>query len=52
MDANNGQLNMFDSGTPAAVLPLPEHLNYGVHDRGDAQNSRDMRPVLLLWIPG
>ncbi len=30
----NGQLNMFGSDTPAAALPLPDHLNYGIHDRG------------------
>ena len=30
----NGQLNMFDSDTPARRLPLPEHLNYGVQERG------------------
>ena len=28
----NGQLNMFESDTPAPVLPLPEHLNYGLLD--------------------
>ena len=30
----NGQLNMCDSDTPARRLPLPEHLNYGVQERG------------------
>ena len=30
----NGQLNMFESDTSAAVLALPEHLNYGIHDHG------------------
>ena len=30
----NGQLNMFESDTPAPVLPLPEHLNYGLQERG------------------
>ena len=30
----NGQLNMFESDSPALLLPLPEHLNYGIHERG------------------
>lgn len=30
----NSQLNMFDTEAPVAVLPLPEHLNYGIHERG------------------
>ena len=30
----NGQLNMFAPDTPAPVLPLPEHLNYGLQERG------------------
>ena len=30
---SNGQLSMFKSGTSTTVLPLPEHLNYGIHDR-------------------
>ena len=30
----NGQLNMFESATPAPVLPLPEHLNFGIQERG------------------
>ena len=30
----NGQLNMFESDTSTAVLPLPEHLNYGIQERG------------------
>ena len=31
---SNGQLSMFGSDASAAVLPLPEHLNYGICDRG------------------
>lgn len=31
---SNGQLNMFESGTSTAVLLLPGHLNFGIHDRG------------------
>ena len=31
---SDGQLSMFESDTSAAVLPLPEHLNYGIHDAG------------------
>ena len=30
----NGQLNIFASDIPAPVLPLPEHLNYGLQERG------------------
>ena len=31
---SNGQLSMFESDTSAAVLPLPEHLNYGIRELG------------------
>ena len=31
--AANGQLKMFESDAPSAVLPLPEHLNYGLQER-------------------
>ena len=31
---SNGQLSMFESDTSAAVLPLPEHLNYGIDELG------------------
>ena len=30
----DGQLDMFESDTPAPVLPLPEHLNYGLQECG------------------
>ena len=30
----NGQLSMFESDAPRSVLPLPEHLNYGIQERG------------------
>ena len=30
----NGQLNMFESDTSTPVLPLPEHVNYGLQERG------------------
>ena len=29
----NGQLNMFESDTSTPVLPLPEHVNYGLQGR-------------------
>ena len=29
----NGQLNMFESDTSTPVLPLPEHVNYGLQER-------------------
>ena len=32
--ASEHQPSMFESDTSTAVLPLPEHLNYGIHDRG------------------
>ena len=28
------QLNMFESANSTAKMPLPEHVNYGIHDRG------------------
>ena len=31
---SNGQLSMFESDASAALLPLPEHVNYGICDRG------------------
>ena len=31
---SDGQLNMFESDTSTGVLPLPEHLNYGIYDPG------------------
>ena len=31
---SHGQLSMFRSDASAAVLPLPEHLNYGINERG------------------
>ncbi len=30
----DGQLSMFESDISVAVLPLPEHLNYGIQERG------------------
>ena len=31
---SNGQLSMFESDTHTGVLPLTEHINYGIHERG------------------
>ena len=31
---SDGQLSMFEPDPSAAALPSPEHLNYGIHERG------------------
>ena len=42
----NGQLNMFESDTPVPVLPLPEHLNYGLQEDSVTPGNAGRKAVM------